>query len=86
MPVEPPREPPERVKLPTVSLKVLMPRVPLETAMAEELESLSAAPRLTVPPLTVRSPASVPLRTVVPVLEEAVPVPRLAETVPPLRV
>ena len=79
----PPSEPPEIVNEPTVSLFALMPSEPEEIVTAEALPSRSAEPRFTTPPLTARSPASVPLRAVVPDEAVAAPAPRLPTTVPP---
>ena len=80
---EPPSEPPEIVNEPTVSLFAPMPSEPEEIVTAEALPSRSAEPRFTVPPLTARSPASVPLRAVVPDEAVAAPAPRLPATAPP---
>jgi hypothetical protein len=77
--------PPERETLATVSLAVPMASVPPETLISELSPRRSDEPRLTVPPLTLRFPAKVPLRSVVPLEAVAAPLPKLALTVPPFR-
>ena len=74
------------MKLLTVSLFAPMPNVPEETATVAESLMRSAEPRLTVPPLTVRLAPNVPFNDVVPVDAVAVPPPKFAVTVPPLKV
>ena len=69
-----------------MSLLAPKPSVPLETATVAESLIRPAEPRFTVPPLTVRFAPRVPLREVVPVEAVAEPLPKLAVSVPPLRV
>ena len=71
-------------KLPTVSLKVDIPKVPPATVTAAESAKRFADPKLSAPlfTFTVVAP-KVPFKAVVPVATVAVPVPKFALIVPP---